>query len=294
MGHPARDIAVTTGNLARRHGGPQALQCRNPNSVAFLLSYLQLSRISNVCSRKSVVAFWLLYGPSVAFYFVSHSGSVPRPGEITRAHNGILFLDELPEFDRRVLEVLREPLESGTITVSRAARQADFPARFQLIAAMNPCPCGHLGDDGGRCRCTPDQVARYRDRLSGPLLDRIDLQLFVPRIERQQLLQPQTTETSSADIRQRVTAARQRQLDRQGTVNARLTPQGLQQHCALDTPGRALIEQAMARLGLSARGVHRVLRVARTIADLDGETAVAPPQLAEALRYRELDRAAPG
>lgn len=221
-------------------------------------------------------------------------GSVPRPGEITRAHNGILFLDELPEFDRRVLEVLREPLESGTITVSRAARQADFPARFQLIAAMNPCPCGHLGDDGGRCRCTPDQVARYRDRLSGPLLDRIDLQLFVPRIERQQLLQPQATETSSADIRQRVTAARQRQLDRQGTVNARLTPQGLQQHCALDTPGRALIEQAMARLGLSARGVHRVLRVARTIADLDGETAVAPPQLAEALRYRELDRAAPG
>lgn len=219
-------------------------------------------------------------------------GSPPRPGEITLAHRGVLFLDELPEFDRRVLEVLREPLESGTITISRAAYQSDFPARFQLVAAMNPCPCGFLGDSAGRCRCTPDQVARYRARISGPLLDRIDLQLFVPRVERALLLDARTPAESSGAVRARVEAARRRQLARQAVVNAALGPGELERHCALGAAERQLLEQAMQRLQLSARGTHRVLRVARTIADLAGESRIGAPHLAEALRYRELDRGA--
>ena len=219
-------------------------------------------------------------------------GSIPRPGEITLAHHGILFLDELPEFERAVLEVLREPLESGHITVSRAARQADFPARFQLVAAMNPCPCGYLGDVAGKCRCTPDQVARYRMRISGPLLDRIDLQLFVPRVEREALTSDADPAVeTSASVRTRVIAARGRQLDRAGKPNARLSPREIERHCALDSAGKTLLQAAMARMGLSARAYHRVLKVARTIADLSGADAVGTAALAEALRLRELDRA---
>lgn len=217
-------------------------------------------------------------------------GSNPRPGEITLAHHGVLFLDELPEFDRQVLEVLREPLENGHITVSRAARQADFPARFQLVAAMNPCPCGWLGDASGRCRCTPDQVARYRARISGPLLDRIDLQVFVPRVEAAALscATPATAE-SSAQVRARVCAARERQLARAGKPNARLTPKELERDCQLDEAARQLLTTALSRLQLSARAYHRVLKVARSIADLAGADAVAAPHIAEALRYRQLD-----
>jgi magnesium chelatase family protein len=218
-------------------------------------------------------------------------GSQPRPGEITLAHEGVLFLDELPEFDRRVLEVLREPLESGSITVSRAARQVDFPARFQLLAAMNPCPCGYLGDAGGQCRCTPDQVTRYRGRISGPLLDRIDLQLFVPRVAREQLLSVEAAAESSSTVRARVSCARQQQLLRQHHPNARLGPRELERHCRLNTETRELLEQAMSRMQLSARGVHRVLRVSRTIADLANAPTIDVVHLAEALRYRDLDRA---
>lgn len=218
-------------------------------------------------------------------------GSSPRPGEATLAHHGLLFLDELPEFDRNVLEVLREPLESGQITVSRAARQADFPARFQLVAAMNPCPCGYLGDASGKCHCTPDQVLRYRAKISGPLLDRIDLQLTVPRVDRAALTTgPAPESESSATVRARVIACRTLQLARQGKPNARLTPPEIDQHCAPDAPARALLEQAMARLNLSARGYHRVLKVARTLADLAGLATVSTAQIAEAVRYRELDR----
>lgn len=253
--------------------------------------YSELSLISNVQSLMAVVTKCRDFSPVVSFTFVSHSGSPPRPGEITLAHQGVLFLDELPEFDRRVLEVLREPLESGTITVSRAAYQADFPARFQLVAAMNPCPCGFLGDADGQCRCTPDQVARYRGRISGPLLDRIDLQLFVPRVERAQLLASGAEAESTATVRARVEAARLQQLQRQNSTNAALGPRELERHAALGPAQRELIEQAMQRLRLSARGVHRVLRVARTIADLAGATDLAVPHLAEALRCRELDRA---
>ncbi len=195
------------------------------------------------------------------------------------------------EFDRTVLEVLREPLESGQITVSRAARQADFPARFQLVAAMNPCPCGFLGDSSGKCNCTPDQVLRYRAKISGPLLDRIDLQLTVPRVDRAALTAEQAPPTdSSAVVRARVIACRRVQLARQGKPNARLTTPEVDQHCAPDASARSLLEAAMARLNLSARGYHRVLKVARTLADLAGAATIGTPHIAEAVRYRELDR----
>jgi magnesium chelatase family protein len=217
-------------------------------------------------------------------------GSLPRPGEITLAHRGVLFLDELPEFERAVLEVLREPLESGQITVSRAARQADFPARFQLVAAMNPCPCGFLGDRSDRCRCTPDQVARYRARLSGPLLDRIDLQVLVPRVEHQALAAQTEPAETSQQVRQRVIACRELQLARQGKPNAQLSVPEVERLCTPAADAAALLETAMARLNLSARAYHRTLKVARSLADLAGQAQIGMAQIAEALRYRELDR----
>jgi magnesium chelatase family protein len=220
-------------------------------------------------------------------------GGLPRPGEITLAHHGVLFLDELPEFDRRVLEVLREPLETGTITVSRAARQADFPARFQLVCAMNPCPCGYLGDSSGKCRCTPNQVGQYRAKVSGPLLDRIDLQIFVPRVEHAVLTAAAAPPgESSPQVRRRVCAARERQLGRQKKPNARLGPKELDRHCPLEPAARRLLDGALTRLSLSARAYHRVLKVARTVADLAGSDAIAAAHVAEAVRYREMDRTA--
>jgi len=218
-------------------------------------------------------------------------GSYPRPGEISLAHHGVLFLDELPEFDRHVLEVLREPLETGQIVVSRAARQAEFPARFQLIAAMNPCPCGYLGDASGRCRCTLEQVRRYRARISGPLLDRIDLHVEVPRPPRE-VLRPDSPADgeSSKVIAARVAAARLRQLARCGKSNARLTTREVNRHCVPETAGRQLLERAMERLGLSARGYHRVLKAARSIADLADCDTILNTHIAEAIGYRVLDR----
>ena len=203
----------------------------------------------------------------------------------------MLFLDELPEFDRHVLEVLREPLETGQIVVSRAARQAEFPARFQLIAAMNPCPCGYLGDASGRCRCTLEQVRRYRARISGPLLDRIDLHVEVPRPPRE-VLRPDSPADgeSSKVIAARVAAARLRQLARCGKSNARLTTREVNRHCVPEIAGRQLLERAMERLGLSARGYHRVLKAARSIADLADCDTILNTHIAEAIGYRVLDR----
>ncbi|MDP2904515.1 MAG: YifB family Mg chelatase-like AAA ATPase [Methylovulum sp.] len=218
-------------------------------------------------------------------------GSNPRPGEISLAHNGTLFLDELPEFDRKVLEVLREPLETGHITISRAARQADFPARFQLIAAMNPCPCGFLGDASGRCHCTSEQVARYRARISGPLLDRIDMHLDVPRISHEVLRKGSSDgEESSASIRARVVAARNIALSRNGKANSALTAKEVKHICGLSEPGHQILEQAMDKFGLSHRAYHRILKLARTIADLAGSPQIETVHLSEAISYRKLDR----
>ena len=206
------------------------------------------------------------------------------------ALHGVLFLDELPEFDRKVLEVLREPLESGRISISRAARQAEFPADFQLVAAMNPCPCGYLGHPNGRCHCTPDQVARYRRRISGPLLDRIDLQVEVPAVPQEDLTRSVQGEPSDA-IRERVDVARERQLRRQRKPNAGLSTRDVDRYCAPDLQGATVLKQAISRLGLSARGYHRVLKVARTIADLAGARSLAAAHVAEAIQYRRFDRA---
>jgi magnesium chelatase family protein len=220
-------------------------------------------------------------------------GTHPRPGEISLAHNGVLFLDELPEFDRHVLEVLREPLENGRVSIARAARSAEFPARFQLVAAMNPCPCGYHGDAGGRCRCTPQQVANYRGRVSGPLLDRMDMQLEVPALPKEQLLEPAgNSAESSATVRARVAAARERAVARQGCSNARLANREVERLCALGRGERTLIEQAIERLGLSARAYHRLLRLARTIADLAAAERIETADLAEAIQFRSLDRKA--
>jgi magnesium chelatase family protein len=216
-------------------------------------------------------------------------GSQPRPGEISLAHHGVLFLDELPEYNRRVLEVLREPLESGRITISRAARQADFPARFQLVAAMNPCPCGYLGDAERRCACGQEQVRRYRSRVSGPLIDRIDLHIEVPRLAHR-VLRGDAPEESSATVRARVCVARDRQLQRAGKPNSVLGTREIERYCTLSENDHRLLEQALERLGLSPRAYHRILKVARTIADLAGSDHIKTPHLAEAISYRALDR----
>ena len=215
-------------------------------------------------------------------------GSNPRPGEISMALHGVLFLDELPEFERSVLEVLREPLESGHITISRAARRAEFPAQFQLIAAMNPCPCGYLGHYNGRCRCTPDQVSRYRSKISGPLLDRIDIQIEVPAVPQDDLLGKSSGESSLA-IQSRVETAHQRQLARQQKANARLSVTEIDTYCTPDAEGLALLQQAISHLNLSARAYHRVLKVARTIADLEDSATVSAAHIAEAVQYRRLN-----
>jgi len=216
-------------------------------------------------------------------------GSSPRPGEISLAHRGVLFLDELPEFERRVLEVLREPMETGEISISRAARQVNFPARFQVVGAMNPCPCGYSGHPTIECQCTPQQVTRYRSKISGPLLDRFDLHVEVPVQGGEVLIQPGGDGETSATVRERVLIARARQSER-GCLNAALSGRQLQAACRLDRQGEQLLTGAMEKLGLSARALHRILRVARTLADLEGCEELRQSHLVEALGYRQLDR----
>jgi magnesium chelatase family protein len=220
-------------------------------------------------------------------------GSTPAPGEISLAHNGVLFLDELPEFNRKSLEVLRQPLEEGNVTISRALNSTTFPARFVLVAAMNPCPCGYLGDSRHPCKCAPMQIERYMARISGPLLDRIDLHLEVPAVPFQEL-SAQADGTASAIMRKQVAQARQVQRDRFGAdadrLNSRMTTRQLRKFCELDAEGRGLLQVAMDELGLSARAHDRILRVARTVADLEGSTRIRSEHLVEAIGYRSLDR----
>jgi magnesium chelatase family protein len=217
-------------------------------------------------------------------------GSPPRPGEISLAHEGVLFLDELPEFPRSALEALREPLESGSISISRAAQRSEFPARFQLVAAMNPCPCGYLGSRLKACRCTPDQVARYQGKLSGPLMDRIDIHIEVAALASDELLHTGPGEPSAA-IALRVQAAQARSLARQGKPNHSLVGQEIEQHGALDDAARKFLNTAATRLGWSGRSTHRALKVARTIADLVGARSVQLTHIAEAIQYRRVLRA---
>ncbi len=258
----------------------QLLEVAAIHSVAGLISSDQLPR-----GRP-----WRAPHHSASGAALVGGGSQPRPGEVSLAHHGLLFLDELPEFSRQVLEVLREPLETGHILIARAARRTEFPARFQLVAAMNPCPCGYAGEPGNRCRCHGDQIQRYQNRISGPLLDRIDLQLRVPAPSREELLLACEAGETSAQVRARVIAASEIQLARQGQLNGTLAGRELEAHCQLVAADQHMLLDAIERLQLSARAYHRILRVARTIADLAGEAVVGQPQLLEALSYRSMPR----
>ncbi len=278
--------------------GKSMLACRMPTILPSLTEEQaqETAAIASISDQGLDVANWLRPPYRSPHHTASAAalvggGSNPKPGEISLSHHGALFLDELPEFDRKVLEVLREPLETGHITISRAARQVDFPARFQLIAAMNPCPCGYLGDASGRCHCTSEQVGRYRAKISGPLLDRIDMHLEVPRVSHEILRHGSPDgEESSATIRARVINARNLALARAGKANALLSAKEVKVFCILSEPSHRLLDQAMERFGLSNRAYHRILKLARTIADLANLPDIEIQHLSEAIGYRKLDR----
>lgn len=297
----ALEIAAAGGHSLLLSGPPGSGKSMLAQRFAGLLppmstsEALQSAAIASLCGRFALKRWGLrpTCSPhhSASAVALVGGGSPPRPGEISLAHHGVLFLDELPEFPRGALEALREPLETGQITISRAARRAEFPARFQLVAAMNPCPCGYLGSSVRACRCSPDQVARYQGRLSGPLLDRIDLHVSVSALPASELLRTPPGE-ASATIRQRCELARERAIQRQGKTNQALAGQEIDTHSLLDEAALKFLGTAATRLGWSARGTHRTLKVARTIADLAGARCVGLDHLAEALQYRQLAPAA--
>jgi magnesium chelatase family protein len=220
-------------------------------------------------------------------------GSVPRPGEVSLAHNGVLFLDELPEFERNVLEVLRQPLEDGRVTISRAAMSLTFPSRFMLAAAMNPCPCGYFNDPTRECKCTPQQIQRYISKISGPLLDRIDIHIDVPAVKFKELASDTPAECS-ASIRERVIKARIIQRERLQPenifTNSQMSPRLIRKYCAIDSESKSLLEKVITRLGLSARAYDRILKVSRTLADLEEKEKIETTHVSEAIQYRTLDR----
>jgi magnesium chelatase family protein len=260
---------------------------------------LSESEILEVASLESAAGRRPSVGGRRPFRSPQHTASVAaligggslRPGELSLAHCGVLFLDELPEFPRNALEALREPLETGVVVVARLKRTCEFPAKFQLVAAMNPCPCGYAGDSRGRCHCTAEQIARYRNRISGPLIDRIDIHIELAALPVEQLMGDAGRDAEeSSQVAKRVAAARSVQLQRQGKLNARLTPGEVAHFCGLAKAPKALLATAIARLGLSARAYHRVLKVARTCADLGGAPEVRAVDVAEAVKLRALDR----
>lgn len=299
----ALEIAAAGGHSLLLMGPPGTgktlLASRLPGILPSLTEeeYLETAAIASVSSLQcDHISNWLqrpFRAPhhSASSVALVGGGSSPRPGEISLAHHGILFLDELPEFKRQALEALREPLESGKITISRAAQQVEFPAKFQLIAAMNPCPCGYLTDSVNRCRCTHEQIQRYHNKLSGPLLDRIDMHIEVPRLP-EGVLTGSIAEaiTTSAEVQARVVLARNRQLTRTKVINAALNERQLEQHCTINHSERLLLEKAIKQLNLSARSYHRILKVARTIADLAASVTINSDHISEALSYRRLER----
>ncbi len=295
----ALEVAASGGHNLLFFGPPGTGKSMLASRLATIMPPLtedEALEVASVCSvaNQNSGADWLSrpfrapHHTSSAIALVG-GGSNPRPGEISLAHKGVLFLDELPEFPRAVLEVLREPLESGRICISRANAQVEYPAQFQLITAMNPCPCGYEGDGSGRCRCTPQQITRYRDRISGPLLDRIDLQVHVNTLPIKDLQQKPDGE-SSKFVRKRVSLARDRQLKRQGKLNAELSGRELHKFCFLGAKENNLLATAIERLQLSARAYDRILRVSRTLADMANEEQIGIAHISEALGYRNLDR----
>ena len=291
----ALEIAAAGGHSALLMGPPGSGKSMLAARFASLLPKLQDQEALEAAAVQSLAGRFNLQHWGQRRTFSPHhtasavalvgGGSPPRPGEISLAHHGVLFLDELPEFPRAALEALREPLETGHITISRAAQRADFPARFQLMAAMNPCPCGYLGSIQKTCRCTSEQVARYQGKISGPLLDRIDLHLEVQSLPTADLLSFPAGE-SSAQIAQRVQAAQSFALARQGCCNAQLAGQEIDQYCVLDEAARTFLNQAAAKLAWSGRATHRILKLARTVADMRQESAISIAHLAEAIQYR--------